>query len=118
LALAVDALLETEADELVLGHLVPHEPGRLGVEVVELALDDRNHVAGDVLIELGVLQRADPSLAGLVLVADLQLVLAGDALGHGFGRWRALRLGRRRLLHGCGLHRLSITQILTGFRAF
>ena len=63
------------------GMLAPHEPGGLGVEVVELALDDRDHVAGDVLVDLGVLERADPALAGLVLVADLQLVLGGDALG-------------------------------------
>ena len=48
LALAIDALLEPEADELVL-----RESGRRGtlgfvVEVVELALDDRDDVAGDV----------------------------------------------------------------------
>ena len=115
LALAVDALLEAEADELVLGDLAPHEPGGLGVEVVELPLDDRDHVAGDVLVDLGVLERADPALAGLVLVADLQLVLGGDALGH---RADADQMPRRRALHGCGLHRRSITQILTGFRAF
>ena len=106
LALAVDALLEAEADELVLGDVSPHEPGRLGVEVVELPLDDRDHVARDVLVDLGILQRADPPLAVLVLVADLELVFVGDPLRGG------------RPLHGSGLHRRSITQILTGFRAF
>ena len=107
LALAVDALLEAEADELVLGDVSPHELGRLGVEVVELPLDDRDHVAGDVLVALGVLQRADPPLAGLVLVAHLELVLGGDPLRGG----RPLR----RQWAPCDA---DITQILTGFRAF
>ena len=83
LALAVDALLEAEADELVLRGLPPHELGGLGVEVVELALDDRDHVAGNVLVALRVLERADPPLAGLVLLAHLELVLGRDLLGHG-----------------------------------
>ena len=79
LALAVDALLEAEADELVLGRVAAHELGGLGVEVVELPLEDRDHVAGDVLVDLGVLERADLALAGLVAsVADLELVLLGD----------------------------------------
>ena len=39
LALAVDALLEPEADELLLGLLAAQEAAGLGVEVVELALD-------------------------------------------------------------------------------
>ena len=54
LALAVDALLEAEADELVLGRLPVEELLGLVVEVVELALDDRDDVAGDVLDDLGV----------------------------------------------------------------
>src|SRR3954452_15346397 len=67
LALAVDALLEAEADELLLGLLASQEAGGLRVEVVELALEDRDHVAGDVLVDLGVLQRADSALAVLLL---------------------------------------------------
>ena len=39
----------------------------LGVEVVELALDDRDHVPGDVLVGLGVLERAGAALAALLL---------------------------------------------------
>ena len=41
LALAIDALLQPEADELLLGLLAAQEAGGLGVEVVELALEDR-----------------------------------------------------------------------------
>ena len=33
------------------------EPRRFGVEVVELALEDRDHVPGNVLEHLGVLER-------------------------------------------------------------
>ena len=40
------------------------------VEVVELALDDRDDVAGDVLVGLGVLQRADAALALLLLRSE------------------------------------------------
>ena len=58
LALAVDALLEAEADELRLRRLAAQELRRLGVEVVELALEDRDDVAGNVLEDLGVLDRA------------------------------------------------------------
>ena len=59
LALAVDALLEAEADELGLSasRRARNFVG-LGVEVVELALEDRDDVAGDVLEDLGVLERA------------------------------------------------------------
>ena len=67
LALAVDALLEPEADELLLGLLAAQEAGRLGVEVVELALEDRDHVPGDVLVDLRVLERAELALAVLLL---------------------------------------------------
>ena len=42
----------------------------LGVEVVELALDDRDHVPGDVLVDLGVLERAELALAVLVLAGS------------------------------------------------
>ncbi len=75
LALAVDPLLEAEADELVLGGLALEELLRLVVEVVELPLDDRDHVAGDVLVGLGVLERADTALA--VLPLALVYVQAG-----------------------------------------
>ena len=58
LALAVHALLEAELDELVLGRLAREEPAGLGLEVVELPLEDRDHVPGHVLQDLGVLERA------------------------------------------------------------
>jgi len=58
LALAVDALLEAELDELVFGHLALQELAGLRLEVVELPLDDRDHVPGDVLQNLRVLKRA------------------------------------------------------------
>ena len=68
LALAVDALFEAEADELVLRQLAGEELLGFVVEVVELALDDRDDVAGDVLVGLRVLEGADPALAPLLLV--------------------------------------------------
>ena len=90
LALAVDALLEPEADELLLGLLAVEEAAGLGVEVVELALDDRDQVPGDVLVDLGVLERAELALALLGLgVVDVELVLGGDPL-----RWRSPRARR------------------------
>src|SRR5262249_8346174 len=55
---------------------------------------------------LRVLERADPPLAGLVLLAHLELVLGRDLFGHG----PSLDRGR--------LHATHITQIPTGFRAF
>ena len=58
LALAVDALLEAEADELGLRRLAAQELRRFGVEVVELALEDGDDVTGNVLEDLGVLDRA------------------------------------------------------------
>jgi hypothetical protein len=72
LALAVYALLQAEADELVLGRLALEELAGLGVEVVELPLDDRDHVARDVLVDLGVLERPAAALAllGLRLALD------------------------------------------------
>ncbi len=69
LALPVDALFEAEADELVFGGVAGEELLGLGVEVVELALEDRDHVAGDVLVALRVLQRA-AALAALLLALD------------------------------------------------
>jgi hypothetical protein len=39
----------------------------LRVEVVELALKDRDDVPGDVLVDLGVVQRAAAPDAGLLL---------------------------------------------------
>ena len=68
LALPVDALFEAEADELVLLQLAGEELLGFVVEVVELALDDRDDVAGDVLVGLRVLQGPDPALAPLLLV--------------------------------------------------
>ena len=67
LPLAVDALLEAEADELDLFELAAEELPRLGVEVVELALEDRNHVPGDIGTDLGAGERAPGGgcLAGL-----------------------------------------------------
>jgi hypothetical protein len=62
LALAVDALLEPEADELVLGQAAAEELLGLVVEVVELALEHRDNVARDVLDHLGVLERPLPAL--------------------------------------------------------
>ena len=57
LALAVHALLEAEADELVLRRLPREVLLGLVVEVVELALDDRDDVARDVLADLRIGQR-------------------------------------------------------------
>ena len=68
LALAVDALFEPEADELVLRQLAGEELLGFVVEVVELALDDRDDVPGDVLVGLRVLEGADAALAPLLLV--------------------------------------------------
>ena len=60
------------------------EAAGLGVEVVELALEDRDQVPGDVLVDLGVLERAELALALLGLgVVDVELVLGGDPLGGG-----------------------------------
>jgi hypothetical protein len=83
LALAVDALLEAEADELELLELAGEETARLGVEVVELPLDDRDDVPGHVLDHLGVLERA---LAALLL--------GGNRL-HGWGGPPARASGER-----------------------
>ena len=58
LALAVDALLEAELDELVFGSVAGQVFGGLGLEVVELPPQDRDHVPGHVLQDLRVLQRA------------------------------------------------------------
>ena len=58
LALAVDALLEAEPMNSVSSMSPRRNFCGLGVEVVELALDDRDDVAGDVLVDLGVLERS------------------------------------------------------------
>ena len=50
------------------GGLAGEELLGLVVEVVELALDDRDDVPGDVLVGLGVLERAGAALAALLLV--------------------------------------------------
>ncbi len=56
LALPVDALLEAELDEVVLLQLTLEVARRLGIEVVELPLQDRDHVTRDVLDHLRVLE--------------------------------------------------------------
>src|SRR5205807_3768014 len=58
LPLTVDALLETKADELVLGRVAAQELAGLGVEVVELALEDRDDVPGHVFVDLWILERS------------------------------------------------------------
>src|SRR5215211_2994897 len=114
LALAVDALLEAEADELVLGLLAAHEARRLGVEVVELALEDRDEVPGHVVVDLGVLQRpaAPLSLLGLG-VRYVELVLGGDPLARVRGAAVGLipinrRFARGTLLGSRGLHAQAV----------
>src|SRR4051794_19473260 len=62
LPLAVYALLQAEADELVLRRLTVEVLLRLVVEVVELALEDRDDVPGNVLAHLGISER--PLAAG------------------------------------------------------
>jgi hypothetical protein len=91
LALAVDALLEAEADELLLGLLAAQEGGRLVVEVVELPLEDRDHVPGDVVVDLRILERADLALA-VLLLGQVLLQLVRRRLG--------LAVRRRGLLGG------------------
>ncbi len=49
LALAVDALLQPEADELVLRTLPFEECRGLGAEVLKLLLEDRDHAAGCIV---------------------------------------------------------------------
>ena len=78
LALAVDALLQPEADELVLGGLAGEVLLRLVVEVVELALEDRDDVPGDVLADLRVLER--PRSAGRGRRLHPPKVAKGDCL--------------------------------------
>jgi hypothetical protein len=68
LALSIDALLEPEADELVLGNLAGEEGLGFVVEVIELALDDRDDVTGDVAVGLRVLQSPGAALAPLLLL--------------------------------------------------
>ena len=52
----------------VFGDLAVEELLGFVVEVVELALDDRDDVPRDVLVGLRVLERADAALAALLLV--------------------------------------------------
>ena len=66
----------------VLGRLAVEELAGLGVEVVELLLENRDDVPGHVLVDLGVLDRADAALAALLLADVLLepvLVLGGCA---------------------------------------
>jgi hypothetical protein len=69
LALSVDALFEPEGDEGVLALVAGQEATRLAAEIVELVGEDRDHLAGDVLVDLRVLPRTGHTLAGLVLAA-------------------------------------------------
>ena len=101
LALAVDALLEPEADELR-----PPRSRRsrnsvdLGVEVVELALEDRDHVPRDVLVDLGV----------------LAAIPCGPWLGLAFC---GTEVGSTACLLACGLGvRANIAKRRAGFRYF
>ena len=90
LALAVDALLEPEADELVLRGLPVEELLGLVVEVVELALEDRDDVARDVLADLGVRER--PRSAGRGRRLHPPKVAKGDCLTDIFAGGAAGRL--------------------------
>jgi hypothetical protein len=104
LALAVDALLEAEADELLLGLLAAEEAGGLGVEVVELPLQDRDHVPGDVVVDLRVLERAALALAMLPLARILlERGRVGELLRRRLGRG-AVAGGPLLLGRGDGLH--------------
>ena len=109
LALAVDALLEAEADELSSVWLAAQELRGLGVEVVELALEDRDHVSRHVLVDLGVLERAELALAvPWPLRAGLRRACA---------RRRRGRAPKPRMCRSAPWVTQN-TQILTGFRAF
>src|SRR4051812_17639287 len=89
LALAVDALLEPEADELLLGLLAGQEAVGAGVEVVELALEDGDHVPRDVLVDLRVVERAG-------LAAALRLFRGLNGSGLHVLSWREReRVGTR-----------------------
>ena len=93
LALAVHALLEAELDELVFRHVAREEFGRLGLEVVELPLEDRDHVPRDVLQNLGVLERATLGGDGTWLhVAKPPDPDAWPGLRSTTGRWTAIGL--------------------------
>jgi hypothetical protein len=73
LTLAVDALLQAELDEIGLLQVAAQVARRFGVEVVELTLEDRDHVPGHVLDHLRILARSG----------------ARGGLGHqGSFRWR------------------------------
>src|SRR5918912_695881 len=61
LALPVDPLPEAEGDVLLRGRAPLEEGIGLRVEVLELALEDGDHVARDVLVDLGILERALPT---------------------------------------------------------
>jgi hypothetical protein len=58
LALAVDALLQAELDEVGLLQVTAQEAGRLGLEIVEFTLEDRNHMPGHVVDHFWILARA------------------------------------------------------------
>jgi hypothetical protein len=65
LSLAVDALLQAKLDELVLLQGALEEAGGLGIEVVELPLENRDDVPGHVLEDLGILERSGAGAWGL-----------------------------------------------------
>ena len=88
LALAVHALPEAELDEVVLRGVAREVLLRLVVEVVELVLQDRDHVPRHVLVDLRIVERA---LAAVALCGVL-----------GLSRYRFHRVGvlRRRVVAG------------------
>ena len=73
----------------------------LGVEVVELPLEDRDHVPGDVLVDLRVLERAELALAVLLLG---RVLLEGGRVDGLLRLRRAVGGGALLLGGGDGLH--------------
>src|SRR5262249_22581277 len=81
LALPVDALLEPELDELLFARLAGEEFRRFGLEVVVLVLEDRNHMPGHVLQDLGILEGATLRGNRNWLHLRILLVRASDRAG-------------------------------------
>ena len=81
LALTVDALAQPELGEIIGLELALEKARGLGVEVVELSLEDRDHVTGHVLQHLRVLARAG---------AGRGVGLDRGGLHHGSFRWQRL----------------------------
>src|SRR3954452_15550810 len=100
LALAVHALLQAEADELVLRRLAVEELRRLGLEVLELALEDRDDAPGDVLQDLRVVERPRPAGGPLALEGGW---FHGGRLQKGAGRPSERRNIPKARSHSSGL---------------